>query len=34
MPTPLAHSSNDRGEVHDLAQHLHATAELAAAFAM
>ncbi len=33
MTSPLAHSSNDQGKVHDLAQHLHETAELAAVFA-
>lgn len=33
VASPLAHSSNDQGQAHDLAQHLQETAELAAAFA-
>jgi HD superfamily phosphohydrolase YqeK len=33
VTSPLAHSANDQDKAHDLAQHLHETAELAAAFA-
>jgi hypothetical protein len=33
VSAPLARSVNDQGKAHDLAQHLHATAELAAVFA-